>query len=169
VNGFNLVTPPEVTDPEAEMEGEDLSSIGNVIKAAHWGVHLFAYLTRRWLRLTQPNGDRNRARWGIHPTWLALQEGFAQVYEQRPLSDAHARLVRLHRHSGYGRGLERMAVGIMTTAEALLDADPATVLPGFLEQVKRQTVAARAAQQAKRAKKALGVAEGRRLKYLEQV
>jgi hypothetical protein len=62
-----------------------------------------------------------------------------------------------------------MAVGIMTTAEATLDADPATVMPGFLARVKWQARAARAAQQAKRAKKAMGQAEGRRLKYLERV
>jgi hypothetical protein len=36
-------------------------------------------------------------------------------------------------------------------------------------QVKRQARVARAAQQTKRAKKALGQAEGRRLKYLKQV
>jgi hypothetical protein len=89
------------------------------------------------------------------------------AYQQRPLSDEHARPVRLHWHSGSGRGLERMAVGIMTTAQGMLDADPATVTPGFLEQVKWQARTAKAAQQAKRARKAMGQAEGRRHTYLD--
>lgn len=173
MKGFCLETTPEVTDDDdtiaAEMEGEDLPNIGSVPKALHWAAHLWGYLSHRWLRLVMDDGDHNRARWPTHPTWQVLQQGFAPSFALPPLSDAKIKLVRLQRHSGYNRALKRMAVGVMASAQLLLDSDPASVLPGFLQGVMRQAQAARAAQEKKLLKRLLTMGEQRRLKYYEQV
>jgi hypothetical protein len=66
VKGFRLATTPEFTDPDevidAELEAEDLPSIGTVRKALHWAGQVWRYLTTRWLRLVEPTQDTNRAR-----------------------------------------------------------------------------------------------------------
>lgn len=173
VKGFYLETPPEISDPDeviqAEIEGEDLPNIGSVPKALHWAAHLWGYLARRWLRLVMPDEDANRARWPTHPTWQVLQEGFAPAFALPPLSESKTKLVRMHKHTGYSRALKRMAVGVMASAQLLLDSDPASVLPCFLEGVMRQAQAAKAAQDEKLKKKLLTAGEQRQMRYYEQV
>jgi hypothetical protein len=173
VKGFYLETPPEISDPDdvvqAEMEGEDLPNIGSVPKALHWAAHLWGYLARRWLRLVIPDGDTNRARWPIHPTWQALQKGFAPAFALPPLTEHKTKLVRQHKHTGYSRALKRMALGVMASAELLLDSDPASVLPCFLEGVMHQAQAAKKVQEKKLLKKLLTAGEKRQLRYYEHV
>ncbi len=62
-----------------------------------------------------------------------------------------------------------MAVGVMASAELLLDSDPASVLPGFLEAVQRQANAAYRVQQSKKLLQKLIDREELRLKYHEKV
>src|SRR5579859_5021183 len=58
VKGFRLATKQELTDSEeaieAELDAEDLPSIGTVRKALHWAGQVWLYLTKRWLRLVVP-------------------------------------------------------------------------------------------------------------------
>jgi hypothetical protein len=41
--------------------------------------------------------------------------------------------VRQHRHAGYSRALKRMAVGVMASAQLMLDSDLASVVPLLLD------------------------------------
>ena len=63
VKGFRLYAKPEMSDPDevidAELDAEDLPHIHSVRKALHWAGKLFAYLTKRWLRLVVPTDDPN--------------------------------------------------------------------------------------------------------------
>jgi hypothetical protein len=77
--------------------------------------------------------------------------------------------VRQHKHTGYSRALKRMAVGVMASAQLMLDSDPASVVPGFLEGVIRQAQAARRVQEGKRLLRQMTDEEERRLKYHENV
>src|SRR5260370_12633488 len=121
VKGFRLATKQELTDPdeviEAELDAEDLPSIGTVRKALHWAGQVWLYLTQRWLRLVEPDDDTNRGRWPMHPTWRVLRESFAQAMVRAPLPDAKLELVRTERHTGYKRLLDRMAVGLLAAVD----------------------------------------------------
>jgi hypothetical protein len=173
MKGFSLETTLELTDEddviEAEMEGEDLPNIGSVPKALHWAAHLWGYLTKRWLRLVMDDGDKNRARWPTHPTWQVLQQGFAPSFALPPLTENERKLVRLQRHAGYSRALKRMAVGVMASAQLMLDSDPASVLPCFLEGVMHQAQAAKAVQEKKALTKLLTAGERRQIQYYQNV
>jgi hypothetical protein len=151
VKGFRLATTPELTDPDevitAELEAEDLPSIGTVRKALHWAGQLWLYLTTRWLRLVSPDDhDTNRARWPVHPTWAVLREGFAMASTRSPLPPSKLHLVRAERHSGYQRLLERMAVGVLTAVD-LYESDPGAVSGAWLAQMHRLAQAIRRRQE----------------------
>jgi len=187
ITGFRLQATPEAEDPDealdAELEAEDLPSVGTIRKALRWAEQLWRYLTTRWLRLVVPSGDANRARWPTHPTWRVLQAGFmgafapggsendeeAAGHGDPPTDEARLRLVRAHRHSGYARLVTRMGLGIASTAEAMLHTDPASVLPAYLDNVRR--IARRAAEH-QRAKRETGRARrsaGAELRYQRYV
>jgi hypothetical protein len=144
VKGFRLYAKPEMTDPDAvidaELEAEDLPHLHSVRKALHWAGRIFAYLTRRWLRLVVPTDDPNRGRWPEHPTWAALRDAFAQLAMRcAPVLPEDAReLVRAARYSGYRRLLDRMAVGLLTTEQAM-DTDPGTALVTYVAYLDRLT------------------------------
>jgi hypothetical protein len=150
VKGFRLATAPELTDPdeviEAELEAEDLPSIGTVRKALHWAGQLWRYLTSRWLRLVKPTHDTNRARWPVHPTWAVLREGFAAATARSPLPPSKLSLVRAERHSGYQRLLDRMAVGVLSAVD-LYDSDPGAVAGSWLAAMHRLAQAIRRKQE----------------------
>src|SRR5690242_2930959 len=172
VTGFQLYTPPEASDPdeviEAELEAEELPNLGTLKKALHWQAHVWRYLTARWLRLVlRDDEDTNRARWPTHPTWLVLQAGFDDV--RSPISEAKARLVRAHQHTGYARLLDRMGIGIAATAELLLDSDPASVVPAYLEHVVRVAALAAAKHGRTGSPREEGAAEARRRRRIEAV
>ncbi len=135
VKGFKLYCKPEVTDDDdmirAELAKEDLPHIGSVRKALHWAGHLWGYLTQHWLRLTTPGEDSNRARWELHPTWVALQQGFAQALQGAPLPEEKLQLVRRSRHTGYARFLHRIEVGVFALVDAQ-DTDPAAAAHAWL-------------------------------------
>ncbi len=154
VQGFCLYTKPEVSDPEdiidAELEAEDLPTTGTIQKALYWAPHLIHYLMTRWFRLVVPSEDTNRARWATHPTWLALKEGFAAAMTAPALSQEQSLLVRAQRHTGYSRLINRMAVGIASAAELLLDTDPCSVLPAFVANVEQLAAQIVAKQEEKR-------------------
>jgi hypothetical protein len=179
VTGFRLQARPEASDPDdeidAELEGEDLPSVGTIAKALLWLGQLWRYLTARWLRLVTPDEDTNRARWKTHPHWRALQEGFAAVALcGAPPADAAGKLelVRAHRHSGYGRILRRMGLGIAVTAATLMHSDPAAVVPAYLENVRRIARRAAVLQAAKRAQgreRASDVAQRRYAEHLQEL
>jgi hypothetical protein len=122
VTGFKLYGVPDVDDSDdllqAELAREDLPHIGTVRKALHWSGALWAYLTRHWLRLVEPNGDANRARWPTHPTWAVLQGGYAQALGKAPPNPGDLDLIRQGRHGGYERFLHRIAVGVAAMVEA---------------------------------------------------
>ncbi|HET8907950.1 MAG TPA: hypothetical protein VFN11_13395, partial [Ktedonobacterales bacterium] len=104
--------------------------------------------TKRWLRLTIPTNDPNRGRWPEHPTWVALREGFAPIaLRGADLPDASLNLVRAARYSGYRRLLDRMAVGVLTTLEAM-DTDPGAALVSYVAYLAR--IAGRIKRQQKR-------------------
>jgi hypothetical protein len=150
VKGFRLATTPEFTDPDeviaAELEAEDLPSIGTVRKALHWAGQVWRYLTTRWLRLVTPDDhDTNRARWPVHPTWAALREGFAPATARSPLPPGKLHLVRAERYSGYQRLLDRMAVGVLTAVN-LYDSDPGAVAGSWLAAMHRLAQAIRRKQ-----------------------
>jgi hypothetical protein len=152
VKGFRLSAQPEMSDPDevidAELEAEDLPHIHSVAKALHWTGQLWEYLTKRWLRLTIPTGDPNRGRWPEHPTWTALRAGFAPIaLRGAELPDASLNLVRAARYSGYRRLLDRMAVGVLTTLEAM-DTDPGAALVSYVAYLTR--IAGRIKRQQKR-------------------
>ena len=154
IQGFCLYSKPEETDPDdvidAELEAEDLPTIGTIQKALYWAPHLMQYLMTRWFRLVVPGEDTNRARWATHPTWLALKEGFAAAMMTPALSEEQDLLVRTQRHTGYSRLINRMAVGIASAAEMLLDTDPASVLPAFVANVEQLAAQIVAKQEQKR-------------------
>jgi hypothetical protein len=137
VKGFRLYANPEMSDPDEvideELEAEDLPHVHSVRKALHWAGHMWAYLTKRWLRLVVPTGDPNRGRWPEHPTWAALRDGFVAIaLRSAPaLPEGNLELVRAARYAGYQRLLDRMAVGVLTTLEAM-DTDPGAALVAYV-------------------------------------
>ncbi len=152
VKGFRIFAKPEMSDPDevidAELNAEDLPHIHSVAKALHWAGHLWEYLTRRWLRLIIPTDDPNRGRWPEYPTWTALREGFAPLaLRGAELPDTSLNLVRAARYSGYRRLLDRMAVGVLTTLEAM-DSDPGAALVSYVAYLAR--IAGRVKRQQKR-------------------
>jgi hypothetical protein len=142
VKGFRLYAKPEMTDPDvvidAELEAEDLPHIHSVRKALHWAGCLFAYLTKRWLRLVVPTDDPNRGRWPEHPSWAALRDGFTKLAMRGApeLPEDARELVRAARYSGYRRLLDRLAVGLLST-EQLMDTDPGAALVTWTAYVHR--------------------------------
>ena len=142
VKGFRLYAKPEMSDPDevidAELEAEDLPHLHSVRKALHWAGKLFAYLTKRWLRLVMPMDDPNRGRWPEHPTWAALREGFQKVAMRGApeLPEDARELVRAARYSGYRRLLDRMAMGLLST-EQLMDTDPGAALTTWATYMHR--------------------------------
>jgi hypothetical protein len=176
VQGFCLYTPPEASDPdeaiEAELEAEDLPTLGTIRKALHWAGQVVRYLMTRWLRLVVPRDDTNRARWPTHPDWQTLQAGFMQLLSasgSTPLPPPQAQLVRTQRHTGQRRLLQRMGLGIAAAAELLLDSDPAVVLPAYLDQVRRVAALAAAKQAEQRQWRGRSQApqQARRMRYLQ--
>ncbi len=141
VKGFRLSAKPDASDPDevidAELEAEDLPHIHSVRKAFHWAAYLWQYLTRRWLRLAIPTEDPNRGRWPEHPTWAALREGFAPLaLREAELPEQRLELVRATRYTGYRRLLDRMAVGVLTTMEAM-DTDPGAAVVSYMSYLSR--------------------------------
>jgi hypothetical protein len=154
VKGFRLATKQELTDPdeviEAELDAEDLPSIGTVRKALHWAGQVWLYLTKRWLRLVEPDDDTNRGRWPIHPTWQVLRDSFVHAMVRSPLPDGKLQLVRAERHTGYKRLLDRMAVGVLSALD-LADTDPGAVTGSWLAYMFRLAQAIKYKQEARQA------------------
>lgn len=150
VKGFRLYAKPEVDDPDevidAELEAEDLPHIHSVRKALHWLGRIWHYLTRRWLRLVVPTSDPNRGRWPEHPSWAALRTSFAPfAMRGQPTPVEKLELVRAKRYTGYQRLLDRMAVGVVTTLEAM-DTDPGAASVAYLKYMHRLAGRIRRAQ-----------------------
>lgn len=150
VKGFKLYARPEADDPDdvidAELEAEDLPHIHSVAKALHWAGHLWSYLSKRWLRLAVPTTDPNRGRWPEHPTWTALRDSFAPIaLRGAPLLPQQVELVRAKRYTGYRRLLDRMAVGVVTTLEAM-DTDPGAAAVAYMKYMHRLAGRIRRAQ-----------------------
>jgi hypothetical protein len=171
VKGFRLSARPEMSDPDeaidAELDAEDLPHIHSVRKALHWAGRLFAYLTRRWLRLVIPTEDPNRGRWPEHPTWAALRDGFQNVamYGAPMLAEDSRQLVRAARYSGYRRLLDRMAVGLLST-EQLLDTDPGAALATWTAYMHRIAGRIRRQQKLRMRRWQLHQAEAKRMNKL---
>lgn len=156
VKGFRIYAKPDASDPDdmidAEIEAEDLPYVHSVRKAFHWAGHLWGYLSKRWLRRVLPTDDPNRGRWPEHPTWTALREGFAPIALQgADAPEPGLELVRAARYTGYRRLLDRMAVGVATTLEAM-DTDPGAALVAYVQYLTR--IAGRIKRQQKRRAKA---------------
>jgi hypothetical protein len=154
--GFALVTQQEDYDTatddeqiEAELEGEDLPTIGTLKKALRYAPDLWRYLTTRWLRLTLPNGDQNKARWPVHPVWQQIQAGFSPLTDTL-LSEEQCRLVREQRHNGRRRLINRLATAITTSAYLMMESDPTQAMRDFLAQMEHLAHKTAAYQQQKR-------------------
>ncbi len=167
VKGFRLYAKPEMSDPDAvidaELDAEDLPHLHSVRKALHWAGKLFAYLTRRWLRLVVPTDDPNRGRWPENPTWVALRDGFSKIAMRGApelSEDAHD-LIRAARYSGYRRLLDRMAVGLLST-EQLMDTDPGAALASYVAYLHRIAGRVRRRQKLRLRKWELHQAEAKR-------
>ena len=176
--GFSLEATPEESDTDAEIAaeiaGEDLPTVGTVKKALHHAPTMWGYLTEHWLRLTLPTATKNRARWPIHPAWGVLQHGFHPIEGAEQLDEGKLKLVRSRQFSGYSRGMKRMALGIVSTAELMLDTDPELLYPGFLAYMQRIAVLAAEKQRERLARlEAMGIAPTpshlRTLRYNEYV
>jgi hypothetical protein len=167
VKGFRLHAKPEMSDPDevidAELDAEDLPHLHSVRKALHWAGKLFAYLTKRWLRLVMPADDPNRGRWPEHPTWAALRDGFHTVAMRGApeLPEDSRELVRTARYSGYRRLLDRMVVGLLST-EQLMDTDPGAALATWAAYMHRLAGRIRRQQRLRVRKWQLHQAEARR-------
>src|SRR5262249_8124526 len=110
------------------LDGQSSPRLHSVRKALHWAGHLWRYLAKRWLRLVVPTDDPNRGRWPEHPTWAALRGAFPKLAPRGApdlpdKEEAQRELVRAARYSGYRRLLDRIAVGLLTTEQAM-DTDP---------------------------------------------
>lgn len=131
-----------MSDPDAvidvELDAEDFPHIHGVRKALHWAGRLFAYLSKHWLRLVVPTDDPNRGRWPEHPTWAALRDAFMKLAMRGApeLPDADRELVRTARYSGYRRLLDRMAIGLLRTEQAV-DTDPGAALATYIAYMTR--------------------------------
>jgi hypothetical protein len=159
VEGFCLDGPqedaPERSEAEqiaAEMDAEDLPTIGTLKKAMRWTPHLWRYLTTRWLRVVEPNGDKNRARWPVHPVWQQIQEGFTHPTSD-PLPPEQCKLVREQRHSGRRRLINRLATAITHSAYLMLYSDPTLAVRDFTEQMEHLAKQLADYQQEKRARR----------------
>ncbi len=146
VKGFRLYAPPEVDDPdeeiEAELAAEELQHVGTLPRFFARMPELFAYLTRYWLRLVETLGETrhtNRSRLPMDPTWLALREQFAQLVRAMPLDEDTGDLVRGARYSGKNRILRRLALGVVKSLE-VVDASPTSAALLTLQRWVERTV-----------------------------
>jgi len=142
VEGFCIVTEQEDYDDQtideqiaAEIEGEDLPTLGTLKKAMRYTPHLWQYLTTRWLWLTVPNGDKNKARWPMHPVWQQIQAAVV-ASNSEPLSEEQCRLVREQRHSGRRRIIARLSTAITTSAWLMMHSAPTLAVRDFTDNVR---------------------------------
>jgi hypothetical protein len=146
VKGFRLYAPPEVDDPdeeiEAELAAEELQHLGTLPRFFARMPELFAYLSRYWLRLVETAGEMehtNRSRLPMDPTWAALREQFAQLVTTAPLDEDTRELVRGARYSGKNRILRRLALGVVKSLE-VVDASPTSTALLILQRWVERTV-----------------------------
>jgi hypothetical protein len=172
VEGFCLIGPQEEQDEDeeilAEMEGEDLPTIGTLKKALRWAPDLWRYLTTRWLRLVAPNEDKNRARWPVHSVWQQIQAGFTQAASE-PLTDEQCQLVREQRHTGRRRLINRLAAGISASAYLMLETDPTLAVREFTAQMERLARQMADYQAQKKVSKRKRLDQQRQVAYLRNV
>ncbi len=149
VKGFRFYGTPEDTDDddvlEAELAVEDLPSVSSVRQALKWASTMWGYLTSRWLRWVYPTDDANRARWPLRDSWEVIQEAGKRIVADGLLTDDKLSLVRAQRHSGYARGMHRMAVGLLTALETV-DIDAGAAQARYVEHMGRIAHLARLAQ-----------------------
>jgi hypothetical protein len=147
IKGFRLYAPPEVEDPdeevEAEMSAEELQHIGTLPRFFARMEELFLHLTRHWLRLVEESDDANRSRWPMHPTWQQLREAFGRLAGVPPLDDEKRTLVRGARYRGRMRLLRRMEAGVIRSLE-VEDASPTSTalmtLQRWMERIAEKEV-----------------------------
>jgi hypothetical protein len=149
VKGFRLYGAPEDTDDddiiEAELAAEELPTVSSVREALRWANEMWAYLTQRWLRWAVPMEDLNRGRWPLRDSWQVLQSAFKDVHFEGILPDEQLQLVRAQRHTGYARGMHRMAMGLLTALECV-DIAPSAAQATYLHYLHRMAHLARQAQ-----------------------
>lgn len=149
VKGFKLYGEPDDTDTddvlEAELAAEELPAVSSVRQALRWSAALWAYLTQRWLRWVAPIEDKNRARWPLRDSWELLQGAFQDVRFEGIMPDADLQVVRAQRHTGYARGMHRMAVGLLAALECV-DIAPAAAQGAYLRYLQRLAHLAKGAQ-----------------------
>ena len=128
IKGFKLCSEPDVDDDastiEAELSAEDLQHIGTLPRFFLHENALWQHLTEYWLQLVLPDGQANRSRWPMEPTWTLLHEDYARVAGAPPLNADLERVVRGARYTGKSRLLRRMLRGIPAERQSCRDRLP---------------------------------------------
>jgi hypothetical protein len=129
VKGFKLYREPDTADDDAaidaELSAEDLQHIGTLPRFFAHQHRLWHHLTTHWLRLALDDGQTNRSRWPLDPTWAMLRDEYARVAGLDPLDDDSRDVVRGARYDGKSRLLRRMLLGVVNSLE-VEDAAPAS-------------------------------------------
>jgi hypothetical protein len=157
VKGFKLYREPDSNDNEADIEAElsaeELQHIGTLPRFFAYQEALWQHLTHHWLRLVVPDGQANRSRWPLDPTWTLLQSDYGWVAGALPLDEAAQAVVRGARYTEKSRLLRRMLLGVVDSLE-VEDASPTAASLAALERWV-ENVAAKEAERA----------EARRVRY----
>ena len=127
VKGFKLYREPDSSDDEAaieaELSAEDLQHIGTLPRFFAHQTALWQHLSYHWLRLVLPDGQANRSRWLMEPTWKHLHDEYEQIAGAAPLDADAQEIVRGARYTGKSRLLRRMLLGVVDSLE-IEDASP---------------------------------------------
>ncbi len=170
VKGFKLYTEPDAGDDEAaieaELSAEDLQHIGTLPRFFTHQAALWQHLSYHWLRLVVPDGQVNRSRWPLDPTWALLHSDYARVAGAAPLDEHAEQVVRGARYTGKSRLLRRMLLGVVDSLE-VEDASPVSASLRALHRWIEQT-AAREAERAQARRERYGAKYGYVPAWVEQ-
>ena len=112
VKGFKLYREPDSNDDEADIEAElsaeELQHIGTLPRFFTHQEALWQHLTYHWLRLVVPDGQANRSRWPLDPTWARSAERLWTGGRCASSGCGAQAVVRGARYTGKSRLLRRM-------------------------------------------------------------
>jgi len=86
------------------------------------------------------DGQANRSRWPVDPTWQLLQSDYARLAEAEPLGEDAREVVRGARYDGKRRILRRLLLGITASLE-VEDAAPTSAALARLKQWSERAAA----------------------------
>lgn len=137
VKGFRLYAEPEPGDDDAaidaELSAEDLQHVGTLPRFFAHQARVWDHLTTHWLRLAVDDGQANRSRWPLDPTWALLRSDYARLADALPLGEDAREVVRGARYDGKRRILRRLLLGVTASLE-VEDASPTSAALAALKQ-----------------------------------